>query len=69
MTIKLDKKYARGDEFTIIARNNSSKNIYIQSAKLNGTPLTTPKLKWKDVINGGKLVFIMGDKPNPEWGK
>lgn len=69
MTIKLDKKYARGDEFTIIARNNSSKNIYIQSAKLNGTPLTSPKLKWKDVINGGKLVFIMGDKPNPEWGK
>ncbi|MFV0396425.1 MAG: hypothetical protein ACK5JU_00195 [Bacteroidales bacterium] len=36
----------------------------MQSAMLNGQPLSTPKLKWSDVIMGGELVFEMGSEPN-----
>ena len=68
ITIQLDKEYASGKEFRIIANNNSKENIYIQSATLNGEPLNKAKLKWSDVIKGGELIFEMGNKPNEKWG-
>ncbi len=68
-TIHLDPMYGEGKTFTIIAKNNSKENIYIQSATLNGKPLNTPKLKWSDVIKGGELVYEMGNQPNENWGK
>lgn len=68
-TVHLDPMYGKGKTFTIIAKNNSKENIYIQSATLNGKPLNTPKLKWSDVIKGGELVYEMGNQPNENWGK
>jgi predicted alpha-1,2-mannosidase len=50
--------------FTVIANNVSKKNIYIQSAKLNGKPLNVSFIWHKDIMNGGILEFEMGDKPN-----
>lgn len=50
--------------FTIKAKNLSDKNIYIQSATLNGKELTKSFITHKEIINGGTLEFIMGDKPN-----
>ena len=35
-TIRLDSRYYPGGAFTIIAENNSDKNVYIQSATFNG---------------------------------
>ncbi|WP_260403756.1 GH92 family glycosyl hydrolase [Phocaeicola sartorii] len=67
--IYLDSIYGEEKIFTIVAKNNSKENIYIQSANLNGKPLNRTKLKWSDVINGGKLVFEMGNHPNQNWGK
>ena len=69
ITIQLDKKYASGKTFRIVARNNSKKNIYIQSAKLNGKVLQQPKLPWSEVVKGGELVLEMGSEPNENWGK
>jgi len=69
ITIHTDKMYNGGKSFVIKAINNSDENIYIQSATLNGKPLNRPKLKFKDVVNGGELDFMMGSKPNMEWGK
>jgi putative alpha-1,2-mannosidase len=57
-----------GKDFVIIANNNSSKNIYIQSATLNGQPLNKPWFSHSDIANGGKLVFEMGPLPNKQWG-
>jgi predicted alpha-1,2-mannosidase len=57
-----------GKDFVIVANNNSEKNIYIQSATLNGKPLNRPWFTHTDVANGGKLVFIMGPEPNQSWG-
>lgn len=66
--IHLDSRYGTGKTFTIIAKNNSKKNVYIQSATLNGKPLMEAKLKWTDLIKGGELVYVMGNTPNEKWG-
>ena len=57
-----------GKTFEIVAKGASEDNKYIQSATLNGEPLTRPFLSHDDVVKGGKLVFVMGDQPNKEWG-
>jgi predicted alpha-1,2-mannosidase len=68
-TIHLDPKYQKGGQFTITAENNSPTNIYIQSATLNGKPLTRSWISHAELVAGGELVLKMGDKPNPDWGK
>ncbi len=57
-----------GKDFVIVANNNSEKNIYIQSATLNGKPWNKPWFSHADMANGGKLVFQMGPAPNKTWG-
>jgi len=57
-----------GKTFSIIARNNSTENKYILSAELNGKRLTKPVITHNDIIEGGKLVFEMGNKPDYKWG-
>jgi predicted alpha-1,2-mannosidase len=66
-TIMLDKPYKKGP-FSVIARNQSLANKYIQSATLNGRPLKEPFIKHSDIANGSTLVFLMGPKPNKKWG-
>ena len=57
-----------GKTFEIVAKGASEDNKYIQSATLNGEPLTRPFLSHDEVVKGGKLVFVMGDQPNKNWG-
>ena len=57
-----------GKTFEIVARGASEDNKYIQSATLDGEPLTRPFLSHDQVVQGGKLVFVMGDQPNKTWG-
>jgi predicted alpha-1,2-mannosidase len=68
VTFKLDPKYATGKTFSIIAHNNSDKNIYIQSAKLNGKPYNKCYIDYKDIAAGGTLELTMGAQPNKNWG-
>lgn len=49
--------------FTITAKNNSAKNIYIRSVKLNGKRYKGISLNYNKIIQGGKLEFEMGNKP------
>ena len=53
-----------GREFVIEARNNSRENVYIQSATLNGQPLTKNYITYEDIMRGGTLTFQMGPTPN-----
>ncbi len=48
-------------QFIIEANNNSSQNVYIQSAKLNGTNYNHNWITYNGIINGGTLHFEMGD--------
>jgi len=57
-----------GKQFTIIAKDASVENKYIQSAKLNGKTWNKPWFTHKDIINGGTLELIMGRKANKNWG-
>ena len=50
------------------SKNASDKNKYIQSATLNGQEWNKPWFSHEDLKNGGKLVLIMGSKPNKAWG-
>jgi predicted alpha-1,2-mannosidase len=68
VTLKLDPQYAKGKTFTIVAKNNSSTNIYIQSARLNGNAYSKCYLDYTDIAAGGTLELTMGAKPNKNWG-
>jgi predicted alpha-1,2-mannosidase len=60
-------KLQNGKTFTILAPKADRKNIYIQSVKLNGTPLKTSYITHEQIMNGSTLLFEMGDKPGPAW--
>ena len=57
-----------GKDFVIIAKNNSPRNVYIQSATFNGKPWNKPWFSYLDIANGGTLEFVMGSQPNKNWG-
>ena len=57
-----------GKKFVVRANNISADNYYIQSATLNGKIYSNSFLRHKDIMDGSKLVFEMGPKPNKEWG-
>lgn len=65
--IHLDKDYYPGGRFTISTKNNNPENKYIQSVKLNGTPLNQSWFHHKDLVKGGALEYVLGEKPNYEW--
>ncbi len=52
----------QGKTFTIIAHNNSAKNVYVQQIKLNGRPYKKLYIDYKDIVSGGTLEFFMTDK-------
>lgn len=66
--IKFNKRYGRGEQFSIEAKNASKRNKYIQSAHLNGKPLNSFLIPQAEVLKGGELKLIMGPEPNKEWG-
>ncbi len=57
-----------GESFTVLAKDCSKKNKYIQSATLNGEELNRPFISHSDIANGGELQLVMGDRPNKNWG-
>jgi len=66
--IDLGEQYGRGKRFTIIAKNTSRKNRYVQRAQLNGKPLHSWWFPASELLKGGQLELEMGPEPNPDWG-
>ncbi|MEI6140512.1 MAG: GH92 family glycosyl hydrolase [Mariniphaga sp.] len=64
VTINLEN----GKKFTIKANMVSPKNVFIQSATLNGVPYTRSWFTHNDILNGSELVLNMGAAPNKNWG-
>lgn len=60
---------ANGKTFTVTGKNVAPENIYIQSVRLNGKPLSRPLLRHGDILNGGTLEFVMGPQPPPRGWK
>ncbi|MEO8820657.1 MAG: glycoside hydrolase domain-containing protein, partial [Ginsengibacter sp.] len=68
VTIDLGKRFGRGTTFIIKANNVSRKNMYIQSASLNGKPLNSSIFLASELLKGGELILEMGPKQNEKWG-
>lgn len=57
-----------GKTLTIRAMGVSDKNRYIQSVMLNGKTLNRAYIFHDELVQGGDLIFTMGEKPNRKWG-
>ncbi|UJH69231.1 GH92 family glycosyl hydrolase [Allomuricauda sp. SCSIO 65647] len=66
--INLNNRYGRGKTFTIIAKNTSFLNKYVQKATLNGVELNNFWFSASELTKGGVLELIMGPQPNKSWG-
>jgi len=65
--LHLDKKWYKEATFAITAENQAPNHPYIQSAKLNGKPLSRAWIRHSEIAAGGTLEFVMGAAPNKEW--
>ncbi|MFK5857479.1 MAG: GH92 family glycosyl hydrolase, partial [Bacteroidota bacterium] len=55
--------------FTIKALRESSDDIYVQTVWHNGNEYPRSYITHDMIMDGGELVFGMGNKPNPDFGK
>jgi putative alpha-1,2-mannosidase len=53
-----------GKDLYITGENVGDDKIYVQSATWQGKPLNACKLTHKQIMEGGELHFVMGDKPS-----
>jgi predicted alpha-1,2-mannosidase len=67
VTLHLDEKWYRQAKFTIVAENQAPDHPYIQSAKLNGKPLSRAWIRHSEIAAGGMLELVMGPEPNKDW--
>ncbi|MDY3979978.1 MAG: GH92 family glycosyl hydrolase [Tidjanibacter sp.] len=65
---KTEFNLENGKKFTVKAIGNSDKNIYIQSARLNGRPYNCSYITHNDIMRGGVLELKMGSQPALGWG-
>jgi predicted alpha-1,2-mannosidase len=65
---RVDIKLHNGNTFSIVTRDNSANNKYIQSIQFSGQPQSKVWLRHADVIKGGTLDLQLGDTPNQVLG-
>jgi predicted alpha-1,2-mannosidase len=59
---KVSLALPRNKSFIIEAKNLSTINKYVQSISLDGKSYLKNYISHSDVLKGGRLVFVMGDK-------
>ncbi|PIA80241.1 alpha-mannosidase [Gaetbulibacter sp. 4G1] len=55
-----------GKRFKIETINNSKENKYIQSITLNGNKISRNHISHKEIMDGGTIIFTMGDSPKKQ---
>ncbi len=56
-------KLENGKTLTIEATNQSDKNIYVEKVTVNGKAINRTYITHAEIMNGGKITFLMSDKP------
>ncbi|MDR2843084.1 MAG: GH92 family glycosyl hydrolase [Candidatus Symbiothrix sp.] len=56
-----------GKTFEVVAYNYSPDNTFIQSARLNGKVWNKSWFTHEELMQGGRLEFVMGKHPNKQW--
>lgn len=51
-----------GKSFTVEALNQSDQNVYVAKVLLNGIEVKTHTIRHSDIVEGGKLTFVMKNK-------
>ncbi len=64
---KASIKMGNGKTFTVVCKNYSPDNKYIQSAKLNGIAWNKSWFSHEDLMKGGTLELVMDKYPNKKW--
>lgn len=59
-TINLDN----GKTFSVKTKNQSDKNVYVNSVSLNGKVLNRKYITHEEITSGGELQFVMSARPN-----
>lgn len=54
----------RGKSLTIVVKNNSPENIYIQEVSFNKVGYTKSWLLYEEIMKGGEIEITMGNKPS-----
>ncbi|WP_044559999.1 GH92 family glycosyl hydrolase [Azospirillum sp. B4] len=65
---RVDVTVGEGRTLTIEAVGNAPDSPYIQSVTWRGKPHAQTWIRHADLMQGGRLVFTMGPKPNPRFG-
>jgi predicted alpha-1,2-mannosidase len=55
-------------ETVIEAKQASNQNMYVQACTVDGEPYDRAFISQKDLLNGRRITFQMGSKPNENWG-
>lgn len=53
-----------GKTLVISTKNQSKKNVYVESLTINGKIIDRNYILHDEIMNGGKFVFTMSDQPN-----
>ncbi|HTN38776.1 MAG TPA: GH92 family glycosyl hydrolase [Arachidicoccus sp.] len=65
---KVHIQLGNNKNLVIETENNSPNNVYVQSATWNGKPWDKCWIYRDELMQGGTLQFVMGEKPNTNWG-
>jgi putative alpha-1,2-mannosidase len=57
-----------GKQLEIVAHRHAPTDQYIQSVTFNGRSYTKSWFNHRDIVNGARIVFEMGNKPNLGFG-
>jgi predicted alpha-1,2-mannosidase len=66
---KASIRLGNGKSLVIETKNNSKENVYVQSAIFNDKVLDNCWLYRDELMKGGRLVMVMGNQPNENFGK
>ncbi|GAB3816377.1 GH92 family glycosyl hydrolase [Pontibacter rugosus] len=53
-----------GKTFVIDVKNQKDRNVYVQRIELNGKDINRSYITHSEIMDGGRLTFHMGSKPN-----
>ena len=57
-----------GGKYLTITAEGAGDRPYIERVLWNGRPYSRSWIGHADLMQGGELVFVMSDKPNPAFG-